>query len=57
MSEMISLAMLQAIEVDPDPLAIPRCPRPRERLDDRVQPTPPRRRVWPLLATLLRSAA
>jgi hypothetical protein len=56
MSEMISLAMLQAVEVDPDPLAIPRCPRPPERLDARVQPTPPRR-VWTLLATLLRSAA
>lgn len=55
MTGIISLAMLQALEVDPDPLTIPRCPRPLERLDAHVLPTP-QRSVWTLLTSLLRWA-
>jgi hypothetical protein len=56
MTSVISLALLRAMEVDPDPLTIPPCPIPLERLDAHVPPTPPKR-TWTLLATLLRRAA
>jgi hypothetical protein len=35
MTGVISLAMLQAMEVDPDPVTIPAPPRPLERLGAR----------------------
>jgi hypothetical protein len=56
MTSVISLALLRAMEVNLDPLTIPSCPIPLERLDAHVPPTPPKR-MWTLLATLLRRAA
>jgi hypothetical protein len=56
MTSVISLALLRAMEVDPDPLTIPPCPIPLERLDAHVPPTPPQC-MWTLLATLLRRVA
>jgi hypothetical protein len=55
MTGFISLSLLQAMEVDPDPLTIPPCPIPLERLNTHVGPTPPRR-IWTLLAGLRRAA-
>jgi hypothetical protein len=49
MTGVISLAMLQAMEVDPDPFSIPTCPAPFLRPS-----APDRRSVWTLLAHLLR---
>jgi hypothetical protein len=49
----ISLAMLQALEVDPDPLSIPPCPVPLERLDP-GPPAPERPWVWTLATRLFR---
>jgi hypothetical protein len=55
MTSVISLALLRAMEVDPDPLTIPSCPIPLERLDAHVPPTPPKR-TWTLFTGLRRAA-
>lgn len=57
MTGVISLGLLQALEVDPTPLDIPAPPRPMERLDAGPAILL-RRSVWSALATLLlRTAA